>query len=158
MDATWAELDTAHGLLGGLAMWESKWHNCSSHEPWPQQSLGLPLEKNRILFFFFQLGKYMHKVREITKESIVKYHPLPTTLKFSSQRQLLLPISWVFFQKYFMHRSIYLVFVYMLLKQHINGIKLHPPPFSPHNTSWQSLWYIVVYKALGWGEIGVQIQ
>lgn len=67
------------------------------------------------MIFFFNWESYMHRAKKkITKENAAKNHP--TTLIFSSQRQLLSPISWVFFKKSFIHKSIYLVFVYVLFK------------------------------------------
>lgn len=54
MEATWAELgqDTACWLVRGPGVWEDRLHSSSSHGPWPQQSLGMPLENKRTFFFF----------------------------------------------------------------------------------------------------------
>lgn len=37
-----------------------------------------------------------------------------------------------------MHKSVQLVFVYMLFEALADCIKLHPPPYSPLNAPWQS--------------------
>lgn len=117
-------------------------------------------QKRSFFFFFFWLiklhahGKKKKKYeRECIKTSSPTHNP-----HFLFPKATIVTNFLSVLPEIFMHKSIYLVFVYMLFETHTNGIKLHPPPFSPLNTSWQNYRTQLCTRHLAEGRVGAEIQ